>query len=212
MAIWWEGVGNFHPIIRPPAINRGFFYRPAYFFNFDSENLIAVRIYDQEIAGGIVRGDLGIFSRHEAPVPEVDLSGRWRFTTGDDPSWARLDFDDSAWSSIVVPGFWLGGCPKDALAVKLRFRVVRVFLTILIKRLDKMIKLWYFNIVATNESAAGRGNREQKSCALAYQIVVTLGLENSRMQPMGKLAGKRSIRSIKKGKTCHARMVLSGIH
>jgi hypothetical protein len=30
----------------------------------------------------------------------VELTGPWRFHTGDDPAWAQLDFDDSPWSTM----------------------------------------------------------------------------------------------------------------
>ena len=30
----------------------------------------------------------------------VDLTGPWKFRTGDDPAWANPDFDDSAWDSM----------------------------------------------------------------------------------------------------------------
>ncbi len=41
----------------------------------------------------------------EEPAPEVslDLSGTWRFSTGDDPAWRDPAFDDSAWDTAQVP-------------------------------------------------------------------------------------------------------------
>lgn len=33
----------------------------------------------------------------------LDLSGTWRFTTGDDMAWAEPGFDDSAWEEVQVP-------------------------------------------------------------------------------------------------------------
>ena len=45
-----------------------------------------------------------------APAPRagtgtvsLDLSGKWRFTTGDDMAWAEPGFDDSAWEQVQVP-------------------------------------------------------------------------------------------------------------
>lgn len=34
----------------------------------------------------------------------LDLEGTWKFTKGDDPSYASPEFDDSAWQDIEVPG------------------------------------------------------------------------------------------------------------
>lgn len=36
----------------------------------------------------------------------VDLSGRWRFSIGDDQRWAQPGFDDHNWSHVYVPGYW----------------------------------------------------------------------------------------------------------
>lgn len=38
----------------------------------------------------------------------VDLRGLWRFSIGDNPGWAKPDFDDSGWEKITVPGSWEG--------------------------------------------------------------------------------------------------------
>jgi sialate O-acetylesterase len=36
----------------------------------------------------------------------ASLSGKWRFSVGDDPAWAQPDFDDSAWTKIDAPDEW----------------------------------------------------------------------------------------------------------
>ena len=36
----------------------------------------------------------------------VDLSGDWRFATGDDPQWADRAFDDSEWDVVPAPALW----------------------------------------------------------------------------------------------------------
>lgn len=73
---------------------------------FGAENVIAVRVYDHELAGGIIRGPLGIYSRSDLTNLAQDLSGQWKFSIGDDPNWARADFDDSYWGSLMVPAKW----------------------------------------------------------------------------------------------------------
>lgn len=47
------------------------------------------------------------------PVPSraqsadsVDLAGPWKFLKGDNAAWARLDFVDTLWKEINVPGSW----------------------------------------------------------------------------------------------------------
>jgi hypothetical protein len=34
------------------------------------------------------------------------LSGKWRFSIGDDPAWARPEFDDGSWTRVDVPNEW----------------------------------------------------------------------------------------------------------
>jgi hypothetical protein len=41
----------------------------------------------------------------------VDLTGPWKFHTGDDPSWSRPDFDDSAWADMDLTPSAQGDLP-----------------------------------------------------------------------------------------------------
>lgn len=74
--------------------------------NFGGENVIAVQVLDTQLGGGIVNGDIGIFSRQDVLNLNINLSGKWQFKTGDDLLWADLDYDDCNWASINVPGNW----------------------------------------------------------------------------------------------------------
>lgn len=44
---------------------------------------------------------------------EVDLSGTWRFRTGDDPAWAQPGADDSKWDRLQAPALWDAGGYAD---------------------------------------------------------------------------------------------------
>lgn len=81
---------------------------PQQFLNYEGDNVIAVRVYDQRLAGGIVRGQVGLYEPWEYLQPEYSLEGMWKFATGDDPSWKDTEVSDSKWTKIVVPGFWEG--------------------------------------------------------------------------------------------------------
>lgn len=74
--------------------------------NFDGNNTIAVRVYDSQIDGGIVKGEVGIYQRIRDLVPDIDLDGYWNFQTGDNMEWAESGYDHSHWNRIVVPGIW----------------------------------------------------------------------------------------------------------
>ena len=46
------------------------------------------------------------FSQSHRLKKVQDLSGKWKFSIGDDEKWAYKDFDDSGWENILVPRMW----------------------------------------------------------------------------------------------------------
>jgi sialate O-acetylesterase len=76
------------------------------------KNLIAVRVYDLQLEGGIIKGKIGLYptksDSHILSELELDinLSGIWKFQTGDDLSWKKQNFNDSSWQDIFIPAFW----------------------------------------------------------------------------------------------------------
>ncbi|MCU7490371.1 MAG: glycoside hydrolase [Ignavibacteria bacterium] len=79
---------------------------PESILKISADNVIAVRVYDAELGGGIMSGELGLFVRQYPIWPDVALEGYWKFRTGDSPEWKNKDFQDNAWNEIVVPAFW----------------------------------------------------------------------------------------------------------
>ena len=79
---------------------------PRDYVNFDGDNVIAVRVYDRQQAGGITHGDVAIYERRNFPSVDYDLSGMWKFKTGDDKAWAESSCDDSHWQDMKVPLMW----------------------------------------------------------------------------------------------------------
>lgn len=79
---------------------------PSGFIQYDRKNFLSVRVFDRQGSGGIVHGDVGVYSCNDALRLEYDLSGLWRFKLGDDPRWADKDFADGSWRSIAVPCYW----------------------------------------------------------------------------------------------------------
>ena len=75
----------------------------------DGENVLAVRVYDAGLEGGILEGPVALAvptERNPAGAPFVaDLSGTWRFSPGDG-DWAAPGLDDAQWDSLRVPGVW----------------------------------------------------------------------------------------------------------
>lgn len=79
---------------------------PAKYLNFDKDNVIAVRVYDSQLEGGMVEGEIGLFERIGAMRLDYNLAGEWKFQTGDELKWSEPNFDDRKWKKIFVPGAW----------------------------------------------------------------------------------------------------------
>ncbi len=116
---------------------------PQDYLLYGSENVLAVRIYDYHQAGGIVRGDVGLFVQKNYLEPDVDLSGMWKFQTGDENEWSGPAFDDSKWQRIKVPLYWeaQGYRQYDGMAwYRMKFKVPSTLtgkrLMILLGRID----------------------------------------------------------------------------
>lgn len=65
----------------------------------DAENIIAVRVYDSQIEGGIIKGTLRIYTSGIALIPDINLSGKWAFSKG-----KTFNIDNA--KTITVPGKW----------------------------------------------------------------------------------------------------------
>ena len=78
----------------------------------EGKNIIAIRVYDAELEGGIKGGAIGLSpvtsdNRFDSNLDlDVSLSGMWKFKMGDNLQWKQTDFDDISWREIFVPAFW----------------------------------------------------------------------------------------------------------
>jgi sialate O-acetylesterase len=78
---------------------------PQEYINFNGNNLIAVRVYDDELAGGITSGDIAV-KTIEAFQTDISLEGKWNFITGDSSVYKDINCPDKNWEKIFVPGYW----------------------------------------------------------------------------------------------------------
>lgn len=72
----------------------------------DNANTIAVRVYDNRLQGGILRGSVGIYIDDENMLPDLILAGKWKYMTGDEDNYSDINFDDSKWFNLHVPLRW----------------------------------------------------------------------------------------------------------
>jgi len=82
------------------------YYLSKDYLHFDKANVISVRVYDAQLAGGIVNGDVGIYAEAN-PIPfEINLQGSWKFKTGDNMEYKDPLYNDNGWRTLTVPKAW----------------------------------------------------------------------------------------------------------
>ncbi|HPR31971.1 MAG TPA: beta galactosidase jelly roll domain-containing protein [Prolixibacteraceae bacterium] len=72
---------------------------PAGLVHFGGSNVLAVRVYDSQLEGGIVKGNIRVGAAEKSIRLDVDLCGSWNFSTGRKAS-------SSGKTTLVVPGNW----------------------------------------------------------------------------------------------------------
>lgn len=79
---------------------------PENYINYGGKNEIVVVVYDSYQVGGIVSGDIGLYTDRFAMPLDMNLQGPWKFRTGDDLARRLPSYDDTRWNRIIVPGKW----------------------------------------------------------------------------------------------------------
>ena len=84
---------------------------PSEYLSFTGKNVIAVRVYDAEIEGGIVNGDIGIYTNEDDKAFLVTLRGLWDFCPlykrdGSMRNEKRTPPESARWTNINVPELW----------------------------------------------------------------------------------------------------------
>lgn len=98
--------GRFEPSFKTAYNATRQYLIPNEAINFSGDNVIAVRVYDQVLDGGIVGGEIGIYATLNSENLKQDLAGPWKFRRGDHKGIQVSDFDDSDWDEIWVPSAW----------------------------------------------------------------------------------------------------------
>jgi hypothetical protein len=101
------GFFGLFPPVYFTAYNFERIYRiPGEYLNLRSDNVLSVRVYDDQQAGGIIRGQIGIYTKKNDAKLQLSLEGPWKFALGDDMNRERIDYDDSNWKNVMVPAYW----------------------------------------------------------------------------------------------------------
>ncbi len=79
---------------------------PEELINFNGENIIAVRVFDEGLEGGFVGQKVVLGYERDNILLSQDLSGQWKFNIYYNRSCIKPEFDDSEWDKIHVPATW----------------------------------------------------------------------------------------------------------
>ncbi len=113
--------------------------------NVSGDNVIAVRVYDDQIGGGIVSGKVGLYESKTFIGPDVCFTGMWKFKKGDSEKYIDPSFDDRSWGEIFTPAVWesQGFADYDGMGwYRLHFRIAANLanqsLVLLLGRIDDL--------------------------------------------------------------------------
>jgi len=105
--------GSFPPRFHTAYNAHRNYYLPTEYIDFAGKNVIAVRVFDSEIEGGIVSGDIGVYTTKGDRGLAINLRGIWdfrlaarqdRFNSVGEKTLASLPAE--GWSDIMVPSTW----------------------------------------------------------------------------------------------------------
>jgi len=82
------------------------YFIPTDYFNLSGSNVLAVRVFDEGMAGGIIEGKIGLYELTSYLTPDINLNGAWKFHTGDEMEWKEASYSDYLWQTIRVPSYW----------------------------------------------------------------------------------------------------------
>jgi hypothetical protein len=100
------GTGSFPPNYSTAYNTFRKYYLPKEYLKFDNSNVLSVRVFDAQLNGGIVNGEVGIYQETDAFPYELNLQGSWKFKTGDNKDYKDPLYNDKAWRTIMVPKAW----------------------------------------------------------------------------------------------------------
>lgn len=98
--------GVFPPLVRTAYDIFRKYPIPYDLLNSNGKNVIAVRIYDEYLDGGICSGDVGIYYDEDSELLTYNLSGYWDFEPNFEMDNKANKIYGQEDGKIFVPGFW----------------------------------------------------------------------------------------------------------
>jgi sialate O-acetylesterase len=100
-----SGSGSFPPTFETAYNAERKYFIPANLLYQNKDNIIAVRVYDERLSGGIHYGEISLQYMNTVEL-KINLEGSWKFRTGDDEKFKETNFNDVDWEKIIVPSKW----------------------------------------------------------------------------------------------------------
>lgn len=98
--------GMFPPRFRTAYNSNRRYHIPTETINYDGDNVIAVRVYDDRLNGGIISGKPGVYVSESADQLLQDLYGQWKFKKYNGQDFSPKYYNDENWANILVPSYW----------------------------------------------------------------------------------------------------------
>ena len=98
--------GVFPPLVRTAYNILRKYPVPKEILNLDGENVIAVRVYDEDHNGGITGGNIGIYIDEDNKLLSQNLAGYWEFETTNNYQQNAKPVYGKSEMALFVPGFW----------------------------------------------------------------------------------------------------------
>lgn len=98
--------GVFPPLVRTAYTIRRNYPVPKDLLNVNGKNMIAVRVYDEYLDGGIYKGPVGFYVDEDNELLSQNLAGYWNFETTNDYQHDSKSIYGKGDQQLYVPGFW----------------------------------------------------------------------------------------------------------
>lgn len=98
--------GKFPPIAETAFRTLRKYSIPAYLINANSNNTIAIRVFDYYEQGGIISGPVGLYIDKEEQLLDINLSGYWNFETEAEIKKRIANKGVKSSNKIFVPSYW----------------------------------------------------------------------------------------------------------
>lgn len=201
--------GNFPPDFQTAYNQEQMFRIPKKYLRFGSPNVIAIRVYDDHLNGGIVKGKVGIYEQQDEMEFVATFPEFWKFKTGDNDQWKDPSLDDSKWQELLVPAMWdfQGYADYDGFAwYRVSFDLPANFkredLILMLGRIDDVDEA-YLNGEKIGSTGRIRSNGTVTRVREEYREIRAYEIPASALQP-----GKRNLLAVR----VYDNMIIGGIY